>query len=97
MGIVMKLKLTNEDRNAIDLILDQAAAAVKKPSHGYTPAAGAEHLKAVQTVLHLLQALPVSEPPADLASRTLTYISQATGKIMETPAKTVNSHAHRPA
>jgi hypothetical protein len=93
----MKLKLTTEDRNAIDLILDQAAAAVKSPSPVYMPAAGAEHLKAVQTVLQFLHALPVSEPPADLASRTLAHISQATGKIVETPAKTTNSHAHRPA
>ena len=93
----MKLKLTDEDRNAIDLILDQAAAAVKNPSHSYTPAAGAEHLKAVQTVLQLLQALPVSEPPVDLASRTLAHISQATGKLIESPAKTANSQAHRPA
>ena len=93
----MKLKLTIEDRNAIDLILDRAAAAVKNPSHAYTPAAGANHLKAVQTVLQFLQTLPVSEPPADLASRTLAHISQAAGKIMETPAKALNSHAHRPA
>ena len=96
-GFVMKLKLTNEDRNAIDLMLDQAAAVVKNPARGYAAAAGAEHLKAVETVLHLLQALPASEPPADLVSRTLAHISQATGQIIDVPARATNAQVHRPA
>jgi hypothetical protein len=87
----MKLKLTTEDRNAIDLLLDRAASAVKAPSHNYAAAAGAQHLQSVGSVLKLLQILPAAEPPADLVSRTLAHISQATGQamagqIMQTPA-----------
>jgi hypothetical protein len=78
----MKLKLNVDDRNAIDLLLDQAASAVKAPSQNYVAAAGAQHLQAVGNVLKLLQVLPVSEPPADLVSRTLAHISEATGQAM---------------
>ena len=100
----MKLKLTTEDRNAINLLLDEAAAAVKSPSQGYVAAAGAERLQAVRNILRLLQVLPASEPPADLVSRTLARISQASGQVMggqviETPATrhAVDGQPQRPA
>ena len=82
----MNLKLTGDDRNAIDLLLGEAAAAVKTPSQGYVTATDAEHMQAVRTVLQLLHVLPASEPPADLVSRTLARISQATGQAMTAPA-----------
>lgn len=96
----MKLKLTPDDRNAIDLLLDQAASAVKAPSQGYVAATGTEHLQAVANVLKLLQVLPVSEPPTDLVSRTLTRVSQATGQVMagqmaQAPSQVQGIRAHR--
>ena len=78
----MNLKLTSDDRNAIDLLLGEATAAAKVPSAGYVAAAGADHVTAVQRVLQLLAVMPLSEPPADLVSRTLARISQATGLVM---------------
>jgi len=98
----MKLKLTTDDRNAIDLLLDQAASAAKAPSQSYVAAAGAQHLHAVENVLRLLRVLPMSEPPADLVSRTLAHISRTTGQamagqIMQTEATRTDRQSLRPA
>jgi hypothetical protein len=81
-GKLMKLKLSTDDRNAIDLLLDQTATAAHAPSQNYVAAAGTQHVHAVENILKLLQVLPVSEPPADLVSRTLAHISQTTGQVM---------------
>ncbi len=54
----MPTRLTQEDRNAVDLLLDKTAA-------GYTGnATDAEHIRAAEKVLNLLSACPVEEPVA---------------------------------
>jgi hypothetical protein len=90
----MKIKLTTDDRNAIDLLLDQAVAAASAPSsvpsHRYAAGTGTEPVQAVRRVLQLLNALPAAKPPADLASKTLAHIARATGDAAG--ANAVSSH-----
>ncbi len=82
IGECMKLKLTSEDRDAIDLLLDRAASAPaalpqaqgQSPPHRYAPAAAPAQVEAVRKVLGTLQVLPVVDPPVDLVSRTLARI-----------------------
>jgi hypothetical protein len=100
----MNLKLTSEDRNAINLLLDEAAAASSARSQGFATASGAEHLQAVRRVFHFLNVLPALEAPADLVSRTLARIGEARGqisggKILATPPArhVTDAQANRPA
>jgi hypothetical protein len=88
----MKLKLTSNDRKAIDLLLDQTIVAASAPTHGVA-AAGMDHVQAVRRVFDLLQVLPLSEPSFDLAARTLAHISRATGSAM--PAKVAETRSAR--
>jgi hypothetical protein len=76
----MNLQLTSDDGRAVDLLLDQAVTtrgngngqvyAVSDPSLG-------ERVTRVSKLLHLLDAMPVFEPPDDLATRTLEYVQSA--------------------
>lgn len=73
--------LREEDRRAVDLLLDHAARssagkATGNSSHGFSPANGmaAGQLSGVQAVLNVLDILPGEEPPPDLAARTLRRI-----------------------
>jgi hypothetical protein len=78
----MKLKLTSDDRNAIDLLLGEAVAAATSPSTAYVAASDTDHVHAVRRVLQLMAVMPVSEPPADLVNRTLARISSTTGQAL---------------
>ena len=64
-------RLRDEDRLAVDLLLDRAASGNGRT--GFTPVnAGAQgQLAKVQSVLKVLDMLPADEPPADLVARTL--------------------------
>jgi hypothetical protein len=73
----MKLKLTSDDRTAIDLLLGETAAAAKAPSHRFVATAARKHVDSVRTVLELLAVLPAPEPSANLAARTLEHITKA--------------------
>ena len=76
-GFDMIPRLRDEDRLAVDLLLDRAAGAGNGNGHaGFTPVNGAVHerLAAVESVLHGLDLLPVDEPPADLMARTMRRV-----------------------
>jgi hypothetical protein len=75
----MTPRLRDEDRLAVDLLLDQAVTEAGNglgnghvPT-GFTQVNGAvqERLAAVEKVLHVLDLLPAEEPPADLMGRTM--------------------------
>ena len=95
----MKLKLTDDDRKAIDLFLGEATAAMNSTSRGYIAASGAKNMKAVERVLNLLHALPAEEPSADLTARTLARIGQAPARIIDGAGTraAIDPQPHRPA
>ena len=72
----MKTKLKDEDRRALDLLLDRGptAAGRSAPVFAAADAGVRERLPRVQKVLHLLDALPAGEPPKDLVAKTMQYI-----------------------
>jgi hypothetical protein len=80
----MTRKLNNADRAAVDLLFDriQSASGNGNGGDGVVALAGAvpdANLKAVETVLSVLAQMHAPEPPADLATRTLSRVAHATG------------------
>jgi hypothetical protein len=86
------VKLSDNNRRAIDLMLDRGVPAsspnglpltnmdVMNTGAGYvshTTPAEPQSVQAVQRVLDLLSLLPDEEPPVDLVDRTLARIEQA--------------------
>jgi len=79
----MNLTLGEQDRDAIDLIVDRAPQAVAGGRGGGSPAvyaaadpSMARRVAQAQKVLALLQLLPAAEPPADLLNRTLQFVER---------------------
>jgi hypothetical protein len=76
----MMPKLRNEDRLAVDLLLDRAASSagngLDHGQSGFTPVNGAvqEQVGQVGAVLRVLDMMPAEEPPADLMARTLRRV-----------------------
>jgi hypothetical protein len=86
----MTLRLRDEDRRAVDLLLDRAAtgsgvhpdgAGNGNGHHGHHGASFSQvsgdvqtGLPAVQKVLQVLDMLPAEEPPQDLLGRTLRRV-----------------------
>ena len=78
----MSLKLTEDDRRAIDLLLDQGLSpdASGGGRAGFAPPTfdGVRaRLRHASEFLKVLNAMPVSEPPADLVARTMARIDVA--------------------
>lgn len=75
----MRMNLTDEDKRAIDLLLDQglSASATSGGRAGYVAPAVDDvraRMRRAGEVLSLLQHMPVAEPPADLVARTMRLI-----------------------
>lgn len=92
----MKVKLTNEDRCAIDLVLEHRAAsgAGGNLEHCYDKSAGAKSLKrrvdAVEKLCDVLDASPAAEPAPNLVAKTMRFIE-------ENAHATVAAGVHAPA
>lgn len=101
-GIYMRLR--QEDRKAVDLLLDRAPVAAKGNGHGigqavYAGADGAirERVAKVETLLHVLDTWPAPEPPRDLIEQTLELIEDPAARRHRQPhIPSIASH-HRPA
>jgi hypothetical protein len=80
------LTLSKEDRRAIDLLLDRSARAAagnggNGNGKGHTVYASADpalgqRIGQAQRLLQLLEMMPAGDPPADLVSRTLSFVDQ---------------------
>jgi hypothetical protein len=71
----MKVKLSHEDRCAIDLVLEHRAnGSVSQRCFGKPTASTRKRVKRVERVLELLAALPATEPSPTLTTATLKYI-----------------------
>ena len=73
----MSARLSQEDRQAVDLLLDRSpTAGTGAPVFASAPGSG-ERVARVQKLLHLLDAMPQVEPPKNLVGRTLRFIDEA--------------------
>jgi hypothetical protein len=75
-------KLGDKDRHAVDLFLDRPDESDPDPrseSGVFIPPGSIEleRMKSLEKILSLLDELPVSDPPADLAKRTIRRIAKA--------------------
>jgi hypothetical protein len=72
----MATRLSNDDRRAIDLLLDKATSAQSSFTSA-TETVDTTRVQAVEKILHLLDGYEAAEPPADLVARTLKRIESA--------------------
>jgi hypothetical protein len=94
----MSIKLVEEDRHAVDLLLDQGQSAMLQsggPGYAASSLAVTERVQRVERVLSLLEALPADEPPAGLAGRTLQRLQEQTG--VDIPAPKAAGHYADPS
>jgi len=77
----MRIRLDDEDRRAVDLLLERASGIGDMPPLEQlfrAPVAGGfeRRLDAAEQLLGLLDQMPAEEPPADLVSRTLQRVRE---------------------
>ena len=77
----MMPRLRDEDRLAVDLLLDRAVASSGgngsgNGQSGFTSVHGSvpEQIGRVEAILRVLEMMPAEEPPADLMARTLRRV-----------------------
>jgi hypothetical protein len=77
----MMPRLRDEDRLAVDLLLDRAASGSNGNGNGHSTTgftavnnAVSEQVGKVQALLHVLDTLPADEPPTDLVARTMRRV-----------------------
>lgn len=76
-GVHMIQRLGDEDGRAVDLLLDQTAHAGQTTMYAVPGNPGFEkRVNSVSGLLRLLDAMPATEPPADLTLRTMQRIEQ---------------------
>lgn len=78
----MKVKMRDEDRRAVDVLMDRTAAVSANDAVAYAAADSQlwERIRGVEHVLSLLNEMPASDPPAQLVARTLDAVHQASGR-----------------
>jgi len=93
-GISMTVSLSNDDRCAVDLILDRSSLSPGELNSCFSVGASnvlQERLTRVESLLKMLGHHPVPEPAADLLARTLARCDQAAD------AKAASNRAAHPA
>jgi hypothetical protein len=91
----MTNRLSDEDRRAVDLVLDRPdgeSAEVVLPSPPPSP----QSVQSVEKILSLLQSMPANDPPPDLAARTLRRIDQALAAMNATAVPNVAQRDPQP-
>ena len=86
----MNLTLQDEDRRAVDLLLDRATAVGtgngNQIAYAVTDAALGQRVARTQKLVQLLDALPQIEPPSDLLDRTLRFVEDPSSRQHLAPA-----------
>lgn len=100
-GFCMNLTLQEEDRRAVDLLLDGAATvgsgSENTVHYAVTDASLGERVARTQKLVQLLDALPEVEPPSDLVERTLRFVENPESRPhIATPAIHPGIGAQRP-
>jgi hypothetical protein len=75
----MMPRLRDEDRLAVDLLLDRAVTSSGgngQSGTGFTPvnSGATEHVAKVQSLLRVLEMMPAEEPPSDLVAKTIRRV-----------------------
>ena len=75
----MARKLGDDDRRAVDLLLDRGNGTGDNITGTFVTPGGIapKRVEAAEKILALLQLMPAAEPPADLVSKTMTRVDQA--------------------
>lgn len=90
------MRLTNDDRCAVDLILERSSESHSQGCFSRAPSATLEErLGRVEKILHILDSLPAEDPPADLVSRTVDRCEHAVEHrpLVEHPVHATSSSA----
>jgi hypothetical protein len=93
------MKLLESDGHAVDLYLDRGqSSAVREGGPGYAASSGqvSQRVRQVETLLNLLDELPVEEPPSDLLARTLERIEEISPHGLAAPGAPGLIDPHHP-
>lgn len=84
----MKVKLSSDDRCAIDLVLEARAEGngSVESCFGKSTAALQKRMRAVDKVLGALSQMPAEEPPANLVTKTMKFIRKHEHDVAIAPA-----------
>ncbi len=105
----MSKQLKDEDRRAVDLIMDTNPTAIQESGKPVFALAsqGAFHdrLAGVEKILHVLEEMPAPDPSVNLLEKTMKFIDESMhnqaighGAARESRPAILNaSNAHRPA
>jgi hypothetical protein len=91
----MKIKLSGEDRCAIDLVLEKQSesgtATVSEHCYGKSTGSLQKRMKRVEQLFNLIDQMPAGDPPPRLVASTLKFIDTNVHKghpmMTETPQK----------
>ena len=79
----MSSNLNNDDRRALDLLLDRTSAVSSSGAAGYaSPGVDPARVAGAERVLKLLSLLPAEEPSPNLLEQTLRRIGEAPSQFM---------------
>ena len=96
----MTKRLSEEDRNAVDLLLDRTLVGADGNGGSFVShalSAPQARIEAAERVLRVLEALPTPEPSADLIERTMARIAAGGVRIPTGPARAASAaDANRP-
>jgi hypothetical protein len=82
----MAWKLGEADRRAVDLVLNKDFPKKGQTGQFVAPIQTTpERVDSVEKILSLLQELPIAEPPADLARKTLKRVDKALAALGPRP------------
>lgn len=84
----MKVKLSSDDRCAIDLVLEaraQGNGAVES-CFGKSTAALQKRVRATEKILGTLAQMPATEPPVNLVAKTMKFIQKHQHDVVIAPA-----------
>ncbi|HET6249996.1 MAG TPA: hypothetical protein VFE47_20060 [Tepidisphaeraceae bacterium] len=79
----MKLKMREDDRRAMDVLMDRAVTALGKPNGTIYAAVDGrlrERVSQVEKVLGILDNMPAADPPRNLLAKTLRFVESSTGE-----------------
>ena len=99
----MSLNLRDEDRRALDLLLDRSSAAASHNGNGdgkngpvfAHPGVAQERLIRAERLLRMLDLLPTADPPQDLVARTMRRLEEPASPMnVERPIQIDTTQQH---
>ncbi len=84
----MAVQLRDEDRRAVDLLLDRPHSNSSEHPPASAPVS-AKKMRSAEKILNLLQQMPAIDPPADLAAKTLRRVDKALAALGAAPLQNV--------